>query len=93
MSGMTRADIASAVRAAVVRHANTPAVRHWKAVRKTITYLKATKDMRVMYRRGEDLELSLLAYVDNAARCKERRSVLDVAIMLGNTVLSAGTMT
>ena len=91
MSGMTRADIASAVKAAVARHANTPAVRHWKAVRKTITYLKATKDIRVMYRRGENLELSLLADVDNAARCKERWSVLDVAIMLG--LLSAGTMT
>ena len=93
MSGMKRPDIASAVGAAVAQYAYNPPVRHWKAVRKTITYLKATKDMRVMFRRGEDLELSLLADVNNADRCKERRSVLDVAVMLGNTVLSAGTTT
>ena len=39
MSGMKRPDIASAVGAAVARYAYNPPVRHWKAVRKTITYL------------------------------------------------------
>ena len=41
---MTRPDIASALRT-VVRHVHNPAARHWKAVRKIIVYLKATKVM------------------------------------------------
>ena len=57
------------------------------------SYLKATKDMRVVFRRGEDLKLSLFADVDNADRCNDRRSVLGVAVMLGNTVLSADSTT
>ena len=48
ISGMTRPDIASAVRA-VARHAHNPTARHWKAVRKIIAYLKATKDLGVVF--------------------------------------------
>ena len=39
ISGMTRPDIASAVRA-VARHAHNPVAWYWKAVRKISTYLK-----------------------------------------------------
>ena len=62
----------SAVRA-VARLAHNPAARHWKAVRKIIAYLKAAKDLGVVFRRGGDLKLSLFAGADYADRCKDRR--------------------
>ena len=58
ISGMARPDIASVVRA-VARHAHNPAARYWKAVRKIIAYLKGTKDLGVVFRRGGELKLSL----------------------------------
>ena len=51
---MTRPDIASAVRVAA-RHAHNPSARHWKAVWKINVYFKATKDLGVVFRRGESL--------------------------------------
>ena len=86
ISRMARPDIASAVRA-VARHAHNLVARHWKAVRKIITYLKATKDLGVVFRRGGDFQLSLLA------RCNDRRSVSGVVVMLGNTAVSASSTT
>ena len=86
ISGMTRPDIASAVRA-VARHAQNPTARHWKAVRKITTYLKATKNLGAMFRRGGNLKLSLFTDVDYADRCNDRRSVSGVAVMLGNTAV------
>ena len=56
ISRMTRPDIASVVRA-VARHAHNSATQHWKAVRKIFVYLKATKDLGVVFRRGGDLTL------------------------------------
>ena len=87
-----RPDIASAVRA-VARHAHNPATRHWKVVRKVIAYLKATKDVGVVFRRGGDLKLSLFADANYADRCNDRRSVSGVAVMLGNTTVSASSTT
>ena len=92
ISGMTRPGIASAGRA-VARHAHNPAARHWKAVRKIIAYLKAPKDLGVVFQRGEDLKLSLFADADYADICNDRRSVLGVAVMLRNTAVSASNTT
>ena len=92
ISGMTRTDIASAVRA-VARNAHNPAARHWKVVRKIIAYLKATKYLGVVFRRGGDLKLSLFADADYADKCNDRRSVSGVAVMLGNTAVSASSTT
>ena len=92
ISGMTRPDIASAVRA-VARHAHNPAAWHWKAVRKIIAYLKATKDLGVVFRWGGDLKLSLFADADYADKCNVRRSVSSVAVMLGNAAVSASSTT
>ena len=89
---MTRPDIASAVRE-VARHAHDPAARDWKAARKIIAYLKATKHLGVVFRRREDLKLSLFADEDYADRCNDRRSVSGVAVMLGNTAVSASSTT
>ena len=93
ISGMTRPDIASAVRA-VARHPHNPAARHWKAVRKITAYLKATKDLGVVFRRGGDLKLSLFADTDYADKCNNRRSVSGIIdVMLGNTSVSASSTT
>ena len=63
ISGMTRPNIAIVVRA-VAGHAHNPAARRWKAFRMIIAYLKATKDLGVVFRRGGDLKLSLFADAD-----------------------------
>ena len=68
-----------------------PAARHWEAVRKIGAYLKATKDLGVVFRRGGDLKLSLLADVDYADRCDNRRSVSSATVLLGNTAVSASS--
>ena len=73
ISGMTRPDIASAVRA-VARHGYNPAARHWKAVRKITAYLKATKNLGIVFWWGGDLKLSLFADADYADRCNDRRT-------------------
>ena len=89
---MTRPDIANVARA-VAQHAHNPAARHWKAVRKIISYLKATKDLGVVFRRGEDLKLLLFADVNYAGRCNDTRSVAGVAVTLGNIIVSASSTT
>ena len=91
-SGMMRPDIASAGRA-VTRHAHNPAARHWKAVRKVIAYLKATKDLGVVFRRGGNLKLPLFADADYADKWDDKRSVSGVAVMHGNTAVSATSTT
>ena len=91
ISGMTRPGIASAVRA-VARHAHNPAARHWKAVREIIAYLKAPKDLAVVFQPGGGLKLSF-ADADYADRCNDRRSVSGVAVMLRNTAVSASSTT
>ena len=92
ISGMTRPDIASAVRA-VARHAHNPAARHCKAARKIIAYLKATKDLGVVLRWGGDLKLSLFADADYADICNDRRSVSGVAVMLGTIAVGGSSTT
>ena len=92
ISGMTRPGMTIAARA-VARHAHNPAARHWKAVRKIIAYLKATKDLGVVFQRGGDLKLSLFADSDYADRCNDRRSVLGVSAMLRSTAVSASSTT
>ena len=48
LGGMTRPDVASAVRA-VACHAHDPVERHWRAVRKIIAYLNKTKDLELVF--------------------------------------------
>ena len=55
-----------------------------------ITYLKATKDLVVVFRRGVDLKLSLFADADYTDICNDSRSVSGVVVvMLGDTAVSA----
>ena len=60
---------------------------------KIIAYLKATKDLGVVFRRGGNLKLPLFADADYANRCNDIRSVSYVAVMLGNTAVSVSSTT
>ena len=46
-----------------------------------------------MFRREEDLKLSLFADADYAVRCNDRRLVSGVAVMLGYAAMSASSTT
>lgn len=52
--GMTRTSAARAVRA-VASQAHSASERHWKAAIKIIAYLKETKELGLMFVKGEDL--------------------------------------
>lgn len=60
ISGTMQPDIASAAKA-VAWHAHNPPERQWKAMRKISAYLKATKNLGVVFRRGGNWKLSLFA--------------------------------
>ena len=77
VSGMTRPDIVSAVRA-VARQTHNPSSRHWKAVVKIIAYLKRTKDLGLLFVRGGDFVLSVYVDADYASQSNWRRSVSGV---------------
>ena len=79
LGGMTRPDIANAVRA-VARQAHTPAERHWRAVRKIIA-------------KEADRKLSMYVNADYPNKDNDRRSVSGVAVMVGGTVVNASRTT
>ena len=91
LGGMTRPDIANAVRA-VARQAHDSAERHWRVVRNIIAYLNKTKDLGLVFVKDGDRKLSV--YVDaNYDKDNDRRSVSGVAVMVGGTVVNASSTT
>ena len=92
LGGMTRPDIANAVRA-VARQAHDPAERHWRAVTKTIAYLNKTNDLGLVFVKDGDRKLSVYVVVDYANKDNDRRSVSGVAVMVGGTVVNASSTT
>ena len=90
LGGMTRPDIANAVRT-VARRAHDPAERHWRAVRKIIAHLNKTKDLWLMFVRDGDRKLSVYVYADYANKDNDRRSVSGVAVMVGTVVNASST--
>ena len=87
LGGMTRPDIANAVRA-VARQAHDPAERHWRVVRKIISYLNKTKDLGLLFVKDGDRKLSAYVDADYANKDNDRRSVSGVAVMVGGTVVN-----
>ena len=61
VAGNTRPDVVNPIRA-IARHSHNPSPRHWKGLRKIMGYLKGTRDLGTVFRRGGGLKLSL--YVD-----------------------------
>ena len=93
VGGMTRPDIANAVRA-VARQAHDPAERHWRAVCKIFSYLNGTKKLGLVFSKGGGLNLSVYVGEDYAAdKANDRRSVSDVTAMLGGTSVIASSTT
>ena len=89
---MTRPDIANAVRA-VARQAHDPAERHWRVVRKIIAYLNKTKDVGLVFVEDGDRKLSVYVDAGYANKDNDKRSVSGVAVMVGGTVVNAGSTT
>ena len=92
LGGMTRPDIANAVRA-VARQAHDPVERHWRAARKIIAYLNKTKDLGLVFVKDGDRKLSVYVDADYANKDNDRRSVSGVAMMVGGTVVNASSTT
>ena len=90
---MTRPDdIANTVRA-VARQAHDRTERHWRAVRKIISYLNETKKLGLVFLKGGGLKLSNYADADYAVKANYRRSVSGVAVMFGGTAAVASSTT
>ena len=92
VSGMTRPDIANAVRV-VARQTHDPAERHWRAVCKIISYLNGTKKLGLVFSKGGGLKLSVHVDADYADKANDRRSVSGVAVMLGGTSVIGSSTT
>ena len=92
LGGMTRPDIANAVRA-VARQAHDPAEKHWRAVRKIIAYLSKTKYLGLVFVKDGDRKLSVYVDADYANKDNDRRSVSGVTVMVGGTVVNASSTT
>ena len=92
VAGNTRPDVANPVRA-IARHSHNPSPRHWKGLRKIMGYLKGTRDLGIVFRRGGGLKLSLYVDADYADKANDRRSVSGAAVMLGGSVVSATSTT
>lgn len=75
----------------MARHAHNPAAPHWKAARKVIAYIKATKDLGAVFRWRGELKLSLLADENYADRCNERSLVSGGVVMLGDITVSVSS--
>ena len=92
LAEMTRLDIGNAARA-VARHSHKPCERHWKAVVKIIAYLNSTRDLGTMYKKGEELSLSVYTDADYASKETDRRSISVVTVMLRNAAVYATSRT
>ncbi|CAM9895183.1 unnamed protein product [Ascophyllum nodosum] len=88
VGGMTRPDIANAVRA-VARQPHYPAERHWRAVCKIISHLNGTKKLGLVFSKRGGLKLSVYVDADYAGM----RSVSGVAVVLGGTSVIASSTT
>ena len=89
---MTRPDIANTARI-VARPSHNPCERHWKAAVKVLAYLNSTRDFGIVYKKGEEISLSVYTEADYTSKETGRRSISGVAVMLGNAVMYATSRT
>ena len=92
LSIMTRPNITNAVRA-VAHYVHTPTERLWQAIMKMLSYLNETKSFGTTYVRGSVLGLEVNADDNYADKAKNRRSVSEIAVTLGGTVVSHASKT
>ena len=80
LSNMTRPDIADAVRA-VARFSNDPGPKHWKAIRKILSYIAGPRDLGLTFRKGTGGNLSAYADSSYAGKADDRKSVSGGVVM------------
>ena len=88
VSSMTRSDIEN-VGTAVARQPRAPAERHWRAVRKIISYMNEIQITGWGLFEGGDLKLSVYVDANYADKANGRRSTSGVAAMLLITAVIA----
>ena len=90
VGGMTRPDITNAVRK-VARQTHDPVERHCRAVRKITSYLNRTKELGLVFPKGDCLKLSVYVDADYADKANDRRSVSVVEVMSRGTAVTASS--
>jgi len=84
---MTRPDICNAVRE-VARHFHNPSVAHWDAACNVMGYLKGTRTLGLVFKKGHGLDLAVFADSDYARNKDDKRSVTGSAILCGKSLFS-----
>ena len=86
LANQTRPDITNAVRA-VARFVHVPKLKHWKAARGVLEYLKVTSSYGITFQRGSGLELMVYADAVYAPKDTKKKSVPGVAVMCGGAAI------
>ena len=60
---------------------------------KILPYLNSTRDLGITYTKGEELSLTVYTGSDYASKETDRRSILDVVVMLRNAAVYAKSCT
>lgn len=92
LSVTTRPDISFAVNQ-VARFANAPTVAHWRAVKRILMYVIASKRLGLVYKRGKCHNIQLTAYSDSdwGGERAEGRSTSGKLITLNGCVIDWGS--
>ncbi|KAK4408777.1 Retrovirus-related Pol polyprotein from transposon TNT 1-94 [Sesamum angolense] len=77
----TRPDIAFAV-GMLGRYQSNPGIEHWKAAKKVMRYLQGTKDLQLIYKHTENLEVVGYSDSDFAGCLDTRKSILSRLLQL-----------
>ena len=86
LANQTRPDISNAVRA-VARYAHAPKLKHWKAAKGILEYLKVTSSYGITFQRGSGLELVVYADAAYAPKDTRRKSVSGGIVMCGGAAV------
>ncbi|KAL0286312.1 UNVERIFIED_CONTAM: Retrovirus-related Pol polyprotein from transposon TNT 1-94 [Sesamum angustifolium] len=83
----TRPDIAFAV-GMLGRYQSNPGIEHWKAAKKVMRYLQGTKDLQLIYKHTENLEVVGYSDSDFAGCLDTRKSTSGYIFLLANGAIS-----
>lgn len=83
----TRPDLGSAV-TILSSFAENPGKAHWNALKRTLRYLKGTKDLRLKFNDSGSMELVGYCYANWAGDTDSRRSTSGYVFLLGNCAVS-----
>ena len=88
-STVTRPDISFAT-GKVAQFFSNPGPDHWKAAKRILRYLQGTRDMSIMYSKGEndDMVLEAFADSDHAGETDSRKSTSGVVLTLNGSPVS-----